>query len=93
MPLGTEIELGPDDIVLDGNPASPTERSTVHLCGFRHVSTSGLDAGAIVGRRLAPCSNLLRQMSRLWTIRVALLDVKRRSSTLFPILPKTGSSF
>ena len=23
MPLGTEVGLGPDDIVLDGDPASP----------------------------------------------------------------------
>jgi len=23
MPLGTEVGLGPDNIVLDGNPASP----------------------------------------------------------------------
>jgi len=25
MPLGTEVGLGPGDIVLDGNPATPTE--------------------------------------------------------------------
>jgi len=29
MPLGTEVGLGPGDIVLDGDPASPTERGTV----------------------------------------------------------------
>ena len=28
MPLGTEIGLGPGDIVLDGDPASATERGT-----------------------------------------------------------------
>jgi len=31
MPLGTEVGLGPDDIVLDGDPApptGPTERGT-----------------------------------------------------------------
>jgi len=28
MPLGTEIGIGPGDIVLDGNPAPPTERGT-----------------------------------------------------------------
>ena len=28
MPLGTEVGLGPGDIVLDGDPAPPTERST-----------------------------------------------------------------
>jgi len=28
MPLGTEVGLGPDDIVLYGDPALPTERGT-----------------------------------------------------------------
>jgi len=28
MPLGTEVGLGPGDIVLDGNQAAPTERGT-----------------------------------------------------------------
>jgi len=28
MPLGTEVGLGPGDIVLDGDPASPSERGT-----------------------------------------------------------------
>ena len=28
MPLGTEVDLGPDDIVLDWDPAPPTERDT-----------------------------------------------------------------
>ena len=28
MPFGTEVGLGPGDIVLDGNPAPPTERVT-----------------------------------------------------------------
>ena len=28
MPLGTEVGLGPGDIVLDGHPAPPTERDT-----------------------------------------------------------------
>jgi len=27
MPLGTEVGLGPDHIVLDGHPAPPTERA------------------------------------------------------------------
>jgi len=27
MPLGTEVGLGPGDIVLDGDPALPMERS------------------------------------------------------------------
>jgi len=39
----TEIGIRPFDIVLDEDPAPfPTERGTVHLCGFRHISTSGL---------------------------------------------------
>ena len=28
MPLGMEVDLGPGDIVLDGDPAPPTERAT-----------------------------------------------------------------
>jgi len=28
MSLGTEVGLGPGDIVLDGDPASPSERGT-----------------------------------------------------------------
>jgi len=28
MPLGTEVGLGPGDIVLDGDPAPATERGT-----------------------------------------------------------------
>jgi len=28
MPLGTEVGLGPDDIVLDGDPAPPSPKSS-----------------------------------------------------------------
>ena len=28
MPLGTEVGLGPGDIVLDGDPSPPMERGT-----------------------------------------------------------------
>jgi len=28
MPFGTEVDLGPGDVVLDGDPALPTERDT-----------------------------------------------------------------
>jgi len=28
IPLGTEVGLGPDHIVLDGDPATPPEKST-----------------------------------------------------------------
>jgi len=40
MLLGTNVSLGPCDIVLDGDPAAP-ERGTARLCGFLHISTSG----------------------------------------------------
>jgi len=40
------IGLGPGDIVSDGDPAPSTVRGTVRLCGFRHISTSGLGVGA-----------------------------------------------
>jgi len=36
MPLGTEIDLGPGHIVLDGDPAPPEEHSSpqfsAHVC-------------------------------------------------------------
>jgi len=34
MPLGTEVGLGPSDIVLDGDPAPPTQRGTAALPNF-----------------------------------------------------------
>jgi len=34
MPLGTEVGLGPSDIVLDGDPAPPTQRGTVVFPNF-----------------------------------------------------------
>jgi len=37
MPLGTKVGLGPDDIVLDGDPALPAERGTAAPT-FRPVS-------------------------------------------------------
>jgi len=39
MPLGTEVGLGPGDIVLDGNPALTTERATAALPTFQSMST------------------------------------------------------
>ena len=45
MPLGTEVGLGPDDIVLDGDPASPSpKRERSPLSNFQPMS--------IVGKRL-----------------------------------------
>jgi len=39
MPLGTEVGLGPDDIVLDGDPAPPSpKRGQSPLLNFRPVS-------------------------------------------------------
>jgi len=37
IPLGTEIALGPGDIVLDGNPAPPMEWSTAAAHFSAHV--------------------------------------------------------
>jgi len=34
MPLGTEVGLGPSDIVLDGDPAPPTQMGTAALPNF-----------------------------------------------------------
>jgi len=39
MPLSTEVGLGPGDIVLDGDPASPTESDRVY-CGQTVVHLS-----------------------------------------------------
>jgi len=39
MELG--LARGPGNILLDGDPAPPTESGTVCLCVFRHISTSG----------------------------------------------------
>ena len=40
MPLGTKVGLGlgPGDIVLDGDPAPPTERGTAAPPTFRRMS-------------------------------------------------------
>jgi len=38
MPLGTTVGLGQGDIMLDGDPASPTERGT-ETPTFRPMST------------------------------------------------------
>jgi len=40
MPLGTDVGLGRGHIVLDGDPASPTERGTAP--SFRPVSVVAL---------------------------------------------------
>jgi len=37
IPLGTEVGHGPVDIVLDGDPAPPTERGTAALHFSAHV--------------------------------------------------------
>jgi len=91
MPLGTEVDLGPGDIVLDGDPAPPpTQRGTGHLCCFRHISASGLGVVASRASFIAVYCNLLHQISSLSTIigsRVTFSDA-RGSPTLFLVLPK-----
>jgi len=52
MPLGMEVGLGKPHCVRWEPAGSPTEKGTVRLCGFRHISTSGV---ALVGRRLLSC--------------------------------------
>jgi len=37
MPLGTEVDLGPGDVVLDGDSAPPMERDTAALQFSGHV--------------------------------------------------------
>jgi len=48
MPLGTEVGLGSGDIVLDGDPARPTERGTAASHFSAHVHC-GQTAGWIRG--------------------------------------------
>jgi len=38
MPLGAEVGLGPNNIVLDGDPAPTTERDTAAPSTFRPLS-------------------------------------------------------
>jgi len=38
MPLGTEVGLGPDDILLDGDPAPTTEIGTAASPTFRPIA-------------------------------------------------------
>jgi len=40
MPLGKNAELGPDDIVLDGNPTTP-QRDTPQIFGPRVLWPNG----------------------------------------------------
>jgi len=87
MPLGTEVDLGPGRIVSDGDPAVPTERDSSFVrVFFRNISTSGFCVRASRALLSLFC-NLLRQISHLSTVAVAV-DVKRRLLTLFPVSPK-----
>jgi len=42
MPLGTEVNLGPGDVVLDGDPAPPT-RGTAPSFGLMSIVAKELD--------------------------------------------------
>jgi len=61
MPIGTEIGLGPSDVVLDGNPALSTERGTTAPT-FRTVS--------IVAKR-SPISATAELLSDLGRVQLA----------------------
>jgi len=47
MPLGTEIGLGPDDIVLDGDPAPPQKKEAEPPLQFLAHICCGQTAGRI----------------------------------------------
>ena len=47
MPLGTEVGLGPDDIVLDGDPAPPPPKGAEPPPQFSAHFYSGQTAGCI----------------------------------------------
>jgi len=48
MPLGTEVDLSPGHIVLDGDPAPPRERGTA-APSFWPMSTVVENAGTVSG--------------------------------------------
>jgi len=55
MPLGMEVGLGPSDIVLDGDPALPTQRGTAALPNFFLAHVCGQTAEWI----RMPCGMLI----------------------------------
>ena len=57
MPLGTVVGLGPGDIVLDGDPASPSKTATAAARSFRSTS---------IVAKLSPVSELLSSCLLLW---------------------------
>ena len=63
MPLDMEVGLGPGDIVLDGDPAPPTERDTAPLATFRPMS--------IVAKR-SPISATAEHLLQLPAIAIAI---------------------
>jgi len=89
MPLSTEVGLLPSDTVLDGDAAPTYGNWHSSLCGFRHISTSGFRVRASRASFIAFFCNIVRQILHLLTVEVSI-DVKRRSRTLFPVLPKSG---
>ena len=49
MPLGTEVGLGPGHIVLDGEPAPPSQRGTAHVCCSQKAVWINMPLGTEVG--------------------------------------------
>jgi len=54
MPLGTEVGVGPGGIVLDGDPAPPTERGTAapHFSAHFVLTRSSISGDAELLRKL-----------------------------------------
>jgi len=62
------------------------EMGTVRLCGFRQISISELGV-ALVGHRISPfLQSLAPDVASV--DHVVAFDIKRRSPTLLPVLPK-----
>jgi len=63
MPLGKEVGLGPDDIVLDGDPAFPTEWGTAPRRFSVVVKRSPISATAELLFHFSPayCTIMRRQ--------------------------------
>jgi len=73
MPLGTEVDLGPGHIVLDGEPAPPGESGTAALLFSAHISCghgcpSQLLLSSYIGVLCSHCSNVYLIFCDLWVV-------------------------
>ena len=81
MPLGTEVGLGPGDIVLDGNPATPTERGiAAPPLTFRPTALARSPTSATV---LSSCIVFYCVLHRVRTRCICLLCKVKKSNRIY----------